>query len=92
MKKSSQEEMSGLNSVYRDIAELMGMDVANQFYNHFKGQQITFPSRFHDINFLHHSIQNEYARGSSIKELSVKYDYTERNIRIIVNEGRDEEE
>lgn len=89
MKKSAvQEDLTGLSGVYRDIAELMGIDAASQFYNHFKGQQITFPNRFHDTNYLHRTIQEEYANGSSIKQLAAKYDYTERNIRIIVNEGK----
>lgn len=87
-KSAAQEDLSGLSGVYRDIAELMGIDVASQFYKYFKGQQITFPNRFLDINYLHHAIQEEYANGSSIKQLAAKYDYTERNIRIIVNEGK----
>lgn len=81
---SKDDDISGLCSVYREIAELMGMDVASQFYNHFKGQQVTFPNKLYDSGYLKNEILEEYAQGKSIRELSVKYGYTERRIRQIV--------
>lgn len=81
---SKDDDISGLCSVYREIAELMGIDVASQFYNHFKGQQVTFPNKLYDAGYLKNEILEEYAQGKSIRELSVKYGYTERRIRQIV--------
>lgn len=81
---SKDDDISGLCSVYREIAELMGVDVASQFYNHFKGQQVTFPNKLYDAGYLKNEILEEYAQGKSIRELSVKYGYTERRIRQIV--------
>lgn len=81
---SKDDDLSGLCSVYREIAELMGMDVASQFYNHFKGQQVTFPNKLYDSGYLKNEILEEYAQGKSIRELSVKFGYTERRIRQIV--------
>lgn len=81
---SKDDDISGLCSVYREIAELMGMDVASQFYNHFKGQQVTFPNKLYDSGYLKNEILEEYAQGKSIRELSVKFGYTERRIRQIV--------
>ena len=81
---SKDDDISGLCSVYREIAELMGVDVASQFYNHFKGQQVTFPNKLYDSGYLKNEILEEYAQGKSIRELSVKYGYTERRIRQIV--------
>ena len=81
---SKDDDISGLCSVYREIAELMGVDVASQFYNHFKGQQVTFPNKLYDAGYLKNEILEEYAQGKSIRELSVKYGYTERRKRQIV--------
>ena len=84
-KKTEDEKLSGLCSVYKEIAELMGVDVASQFYNHFKGQQVTFPNKFYDAGYLKNAIQKEYSQVKSVRELSVKYGYTERRIRQIVH-------
>ena len=35
-----------LNSVYKEVSEKLGMDVAMSIYQMFKGQQISFPMRF----------------------------------------------
>ena len=35
-----------LNAVYREVSEKMGMDAAMEIYQLFKGQQISFPTRF----------------------------------------------
>lgn len=87
---SKDKKISGLCSVYREIAELMGMEVASQFYNHFKGQQVTFPNKLYDAGYLKNEILDEYAEGKSVRELSVKYGYTERRIRQIVRTEKNE--
>ena len=35
-----------LNSVYKEVSERLGIDVAMEIYKMFKGQQISFPVRF----------------------------------------------
>ena len=37
-----------LNTVYKEISEKLGMDVATEVYQMFKGQQISFPVRMMD--------------------------------------------
>ena len=37
-----------LNAIYREIADRLGLDTAMNIYQMFKGQQITFPVRFHN--------------------------------------------
>lgn len=39
-------EYDCLNSVYEDIAEEFGVDIAKRIYEMFKGLQINFPLRF----------------------------------------------
>ena len=40
--------------------------------------------KLYDAGYLKNEILEEYAQGKSIRELSVKYGYTERRIRQIV--------
>jgi len=49
-----------LNSVYREICESMGTDVAMEMYRMFKGQQVTFPVRFFNPNCIRQKIVKEY--------------------------------
>ena len=49
-----------LNSVYREICESMGTDVAMEMYRMFKGQQVTFPVRFFNPNCIRQKIVEEY--------------------------------
>ena len=75
-----------LNTVYREISEKMGMETALDIYRLFKGQQVTFPMRFFDGEYIRDRIIQEYD-GTNIKKLAVQYDYSEKTIRRILREG-----
>lgn len=78
-------ELNKLAGVYREIARRFGYDVAVKMHNHFHGQQVSFPMRFLDSEYVASLIVEEYENGANIRELSVKYDYTERRIRQIIS-------
>ena len=78
-----------LNSVYREIAEKLGIDTAMEIYQMFKGQQITFPVRFHNPKRIHRDIIKEYD-GTNIKALAIKYNYSEKTIRHIIRNSVEE--
>ena len=48
-----------LNSVYKDIAEAFGIDVAIQFYQMYKGIQVTFPTRLFNPEYVKKQIPFE---------------------------------
>lgn len=73
-------ECSSLAGIYRDIAELVGVDAAYTLYERFKGLQISFPSRFLDSEFVVKKIREEYD-GGNVKELARKYGYSESRVR-----------
>ena len=77
-----------LNSVYRDISEKMGMETAMEMYQMFRGQQITFPVRFFDPGQLHCIIAREYD-GTNLKQLAIKYGYSEKTIRRIIKSKKE---
>ena len=74
------------NSVYRDIAEVFGMDVAIQFYQIYKGMQISFPTRLFNPDYVRTQIPIEYD-GTNIKQLAKKYGYSEKTVRRMIKEN-----
>ena len=88
--KYSQEVMNVdkqlFNSVYKDIAEAFGMDVAIQFYQMYKGMQISFPTRLFNPDYVRTQIPIEYD-GTNIKQLAKKYGYSEKTVRRMIKEN-----
>ena len=74
------------NSVYKDIAEAFGMDVAIQFYQMYKGMQISFPTRLFNPDYVRTQIPTEYD-GTNIKQLAKKYGYSEKTVRRMIKES-----
>lgn len=78
-----------LNSVYKEISEKVGVDVAMELYQMFKGQQICFPVRFFNPRKIQQVIVEEYD-GSNIRSLATKYNYSEKTIRRIIKGSKEE--
>ena len=74
------------NSVYKDIAEAFGVDVAIQFYQMYKGMQISFPTRLFNPEYVRRQIPIEYD-GTNIKQLAKKYGYSEKTVRRMIKES-----
>ncbi|MBE6631271.1 MAG: Mor transcription activator family protein [Ruminococcaceae bacterium] len=87
MENKNNSEM--LNDVYKEISEQLGMDVALNIYQMFRGQQISFPVRFFNPNQIQKQILKEYD-GSNVRKLAVKYNYSEKTIRRILKDGKKE--
>ena len=75
-----------LNTVYREISDKLGMDTALEIYRMFKGQQISFPVRLFNPAIIQKSILEEYD-GTNVRQLAVKYDYSEKTIRRIISDS-----
>lgn len=75
-----------LNTVYKEISEKLGMDMAVEIYQMFKGQQISFPMRFYNPEQIQKVIMQEYD-GTNIKALAIKYGYSEKTVRRIIKEA-----
>ena len=62
------------------------MDAAMEIYRMFKGQQISFPTRFFNPAMIRKAIIQEYD-GSNVRVLAVKYGYSEKTVRRIIKES-----
>lgn len=78
-----------LNTVYKEIGERLGVDAAIIIHRMFKGQQISFPVRLFDPEHIRKLIAQEYD-GTNIKQLAMKYGYSEKTVRRMIKCGREE--
>ena len=72
-------DLAGLNDVYREIADEIGIENAIAIYRLFHGTQISFPSRLFSKEYIHKAIIKEY-NGKNVLQLAQKYNYSERSI------------
>jgi len=75
--------MTGLHSVYAQIAEVLGMEIAIEIHRMFHGQQVAFPVHLYSAKYIKAVIQEEYD-GTNLRALARKYDYSEKTIRRLV--------
>lgn len=73
--------------VYKEIARTTNINMAIEMYHLFKGQQIIFPQRLYSRDFISTYVKENY-NGCNIRELSKMFDYSDRRIRQILNEGQ----
>ena len=80
-----------LNGVYKDMADILGIEAAMKIYSVYRGQQITFPVNFLTTDFIALMVVNEYD-GYNVKKLATKYGYSEKWIRKMIKERKNEKE
>jgi Mor family transcriptional regulator len=81
------KEVEGLNEVYKEIADEIGVENALVIYRMFRGSQVSFPSRLFSKEHIHKSIIEEYD-GTNVSQLAQKYNYSERSIWRILKETK----
>ena len=72
-------DLSGLNEIYREIANEIGIENTIRIFNLFHGTQISFPNRLFSKKHIHKAILQEY-NGKNALQLAQKYNYSERSI------------
>ena len=77
--KLLKNDLVGLNVVYKDIADEIGLENTLIIFRLFHGTQISFPNRLFSKEYTHKAIKSEY-NGNNIPQLAQKYNYSERSI------------
>lgn len=83
-----ENDLSGLNDVYKDIANEIGLENTLIIFKLFHGTQISFPNRLFSKEYTHKAIISEY-NGTNIPQLAQKYNYSERSIWRILKSIKD---
>lgn len=82
------EEMSGFNTVYKELSESIGVENMLKLYNSYKGTQVFFPGRLYSSDYIHNKIRMEY-NGGNIQKLAQKYNYSIRTVWRVVKDNSD---
>ena len=85
MSVGSDQTKKLFNSVYEEISEEFGFDVAIRMYQIYKGIQITFPTRLFNPEYVKKQVPIEYD-GTNIKQLAKKYGYSEKTVRRMIKD------
>ena len=75
-------QISDLAGVYKELAEIIGVDVTIKLHKHYQGVQITFPKKLYSIEYVRKRLGNPDA---DITKLSGELGYTTRRLRQIKN-------
>ena len=81
-------DLAGLNEIYRELADEIGIENTMVVFNLFRGTQISFPNRLFSKEFIHESILREF-NGKNVLQLAQKYNYSERSIWRILKSKKD---
>ncbi len=68
------------------MAEIVGVEKTKLIYENFRGQQVTFPQRLYDREYVTGYVKDHY-NGKNLKELSFQFGYSERRIREMLKEN-----
>ena len=74
------------NEIYKEICDEIGFESAIAIYHLYRGQQITFPVHLYNAKLVKSKIIEEYD-GNNIRQLSKKYDYSEKTVRRMIKES-----
>lgn len=80
-------DLDGLNEIYREIADEIGIENTIRIFNLFHGTQISFPNRLFSKDHIHKAIIKEYD-GKNALQLAQKYNYSERSIWRIIKSAK----
>ena len=80
-------EITDYADIYREIAEEISPETAAAIHRLFGGQQILFPKKLYNREYLYRAICQNY-NGQNVRELSKIFEYSERQIRRILAENK----
>ncbi len=85
----SEIESENRCGVYRDIANLLDVEAAIKIHSAYRGTQVTFPVNLVTKDFIAEQIIREYD-GTNIKKLASEYGYSEKWVRKIIKERKND--
>ncbi|MHC1722926.1 MAG: Mor transcription activator family protein [Aminipila sp.] len=77
--------MECLNDIYKELASLVGIENMEKIYEHYRGQELNFPSKIYSKEYIRIVIKEEYD-GTNTKDIARKTGYSERWIKKLTKE------
>ena len=75
--------------VYKDFAELIGEHNMKKVYDRYRGLKVDFPKRIYSKEYVMEMLR-KYDGKKSVSELAQMFDYSERYIRKLIAEMRED--
>ena len=77
-----------LNGIYRELAEMIGVEAVMKIHSTHRGQTISLPVELFNKEYIAEKIMEEYD-GTNVKYLATKFGYCDKWIRKIIKEYKD---
>lgn len=77
-------DYKNLRGIYKEIAIETDIETAEKLHDMFAGQQIAFPKKLYNSEYINTFIRNNYD-GKNTRELARKFNISERRIRQIIS-------
>ena len=84
------DELDGLNEVYKEIADELGIEAALSIFRMFHGTQVSFPNHLFSKEYIRRAIHREF-NGKNARQMAKKYNYSERSVWRILKEKNETE-
>lgn len=82
-------DTDALQSLYKQLNDLLGTEAMLKFYHEFRGSQINPPMKLYDRDGASNAIQSQYPQLSP-KELANKYGYSQRWVKRVISQHSDQ--
>jgi len=86
MRTSHELSANDFTGVYKEIAEVIGIEATIKLHEHFQGQQITLPKKMYTKEYIVAQIKIG-ENGSNVRSVASEFGYTERRLRQIIKES-----
>lgn len=76
-----------LNGIYKEIADIIGVEKAILLHSSFQGQQVNFPKKLYAKEFVVKKLK-ENDKNENMRGMALKLGYTESHLRKILKESQ----
>lgn len=84
--EEKQEPIPVYAGVYEEIAEIIGKERIEEFYERFKGQQFVFPMKLYSKEYVMQEISHLQGK-KKISDIAKRFGYSERYVRKMLAEA-----
>lgn len=75
-----------LNGIYKELADIIGVEKTILLHDSFQGQQVTFPKKLYSKEYVVRTLK-ENDKNETMRGMAFKLGYTESHLRKILKEG-----
>lgn len=78
-----------LNGIYKEIADIIGVEKTILLHDSFQGQQVTFPKKLYSKEYVVRKMrENDNDKNETMRGMAFNLGYTESHLRKILKESQ----